>query len=76
MNYTPTKIYLLIESPHHKIFKNNINTLIYTENYCLIPNYIWDEYSKSQQNIDFDEREYIIKKDNQIEYDSDSDSSL
>ena len=72
MNYTPTKIYLLIESPHHHIFKNNINTLIFTESYCLIPNYIWNKYIEQQKKNELDEREYVIKRDNQIDYSSDS----
>ena len=65
MSYIPTKVYLLIEAPHHEEFKNYKETLVYTEHYCLIPNYIWYKF-KSQDEKYFDELAYAIWHENNI----------
>ena len=79
MNYNPTKIYLYIEYPYNINFIFHNETLIYNENYCLIPYHVWENFIKNinQDNDYFDERQYLIDNDNKIdEKDYNTDESL
>ena len=79
MNYNPTRIYLYIEWPHNINFIFHNETLIYNEDYCLIPSHVWQNFIENINNDVnyFDERQHVINNDNKIdESDYNSDDSL
>ena len=82
MNYNPTKTYLYIDYPYNINFMFHEETLIFDKDYCLIPQHVWNEFIDNINNDTdyFDERQYVIEKDNEIDEklnsDYESDDSL
>ena len=82
MNYKPSKTYLLIEYPYNINFIFENETIIINNRNCLIPDYIWQNFvdNITNDNEYFDERQYVIVKDNEIDdkltNDYESDDSL
>ena len=73
MQYQPTKNYLLIEYPYNINFIFHEETILYRDEYCLIPSYVWSNFLNQINNDTefFDERQHIINNDNEIDYSSD-----